>query len=296
MRVISRYDEVVAALEDPAYVVPPAVPAETGVAWLRSHVARFSEGADHDRRRALAVAELDKIDPEDLRTAAGDNPTAILAAALGLPADVLPGVVSDVAAVARVYLLGEVDPEADAAVERLVAAVGRAASRGRSTTVEKRATVDGGEQLAVDGDERATVDGDERATVDGGEQLAVDGDERATVDGGEPAAVDGGEPAAGNEGDHDEVTAARIGLLVQAHTATATLVARSIDSGRSVAETVRVDSPVPGTRRLDPEGDLVFLDFAKANAEATGEPVTFGAGRHRCPGKAHALAIAEGLR
>jgi len=228
--------------EDPAYVVPPAVPAETGVAWLRSQVARFSEGADHDRRRALAVAELEKIDPEDLRTAAGDNPTAILAAALGVPADALPGVVSDVAAVARVYLLGEVDREADAAVERLVAAVGAAAPRGRSTTVEE--------------------------------------DGQAT----------------GSGGDHDEATAARIGLLVQAHTATATLVARSIDSGRSVAETVRVDSLVPGTRRLDPDGDLVFLDFLKANAEAAGEPLTFGAGRHRCPGKAHALAIAENLR
>jgi cytochrome P450 len=273
MRVISRYDEVVAALEDPAYVVPPAVPAETGVAWLRSHVARFSEGADHDRRRAMAVAELDKIGPEDLRTAAGDNPTAILAAALGLPPDRLPGVVSDVAAVARVYLLGEVDPEADAAVERLVAAVG-GASRGRSTTVKEG----------------------EEATVEEGEEATVEEGEEATVEDGEESTFEEGGQVTGNEGDHDEATAARIGLLVQAHTATATLVARSIDSGRSVAETVRVDSPVPGTRRLDPDGDLVFLDFTKANAEAAGEPVTFGAGRHRCPGKAHALAVAEGLR
>ena len=229
MRVISRYHEVIAALEDPAYGVPPVAPATTGVAWLRSHVARFSEGADHDRRRALAVAELAKIDPDGLRTAAGDNPTAILAAALGLDADV----VSDVAAIARVYLPGEDDPAADAAVERLVKAC-----RGGSTTVNE-------------------------------------------------------------QGPADDAVAARIGLLVQAHTATAALVARSIDSGRSVAETVRVDSPVPGTRRLDPDGDLVFLDFVAANTEAAegaGEPVTFGAGRHRCPGRAHALAIAEGLR
>ena len=65
--------EVVAALEDPAYTVPPAAPARTGVAWLRSHVARFSEGAEHERRRALAVAILDKIDPDSLRTAPGPS-------------------------------------------------------------------------------------------------------------------------------------------------------------------------------------------------------------------------------
>jgi hypothetical protein len=99
MRVISRPDEVVAALEDPAYSVPPAAPAATGVAWLRSHVARFSEGAEHERRRALAVDILDKIDPNRLRTASGDNPTAVLADALGVN-----GVFDDVAAVAAVYL------------------------------------------------------------------------------------------------------------------------------------------------------------------------------------------------
>jgi cytochrome P450 len=193
MRVISRPDEVVAALEDPAYTVPPVAPAETGVAWLRSHVARFSEGAEHERRRALAVAILDKIDPESLRTAPGANPTEILAGALGVS-----GVVDDVAAVAVVYLQGE-GRDADAAVERLVTAFG---------------------------------------------------------------------------GVHDEETAARIGLLVQGHTATAALVAQAAH-------------PVPGTRRLDPDGDLVFLDFKE-------DPdLMFGAGRHQCPGRAHALAIAN---
>jgi hypothetical protein len=200
MRVISRPDEVVAALEDPAYTVPPAAPGNRGVAWLRAHVARFSEGAEHVRRRALAVAILDKIDPDSLRTAPGRNPTEILAIALGaLGGPDVVAVVAVVAAVAPVYLLGEnVTPDADDAVERLVEAFG---------------------------------------------------------------------------GEHDEETAARIGLLVQAHTATAALVAKA-------------EHPVPGTRRLDPDGDLVFLDF-------TGDPrLMFGAGRHQCPGKAHALAIA----
>jgi hypothetical protein len=197
MRVISRPDEVVAALEDPAYTVPPAEPAPAGIGWLRSHVARFSEGADHERRRALAVAVLETIDPARLRTAPGDNPTAILAGELGVEG--VEGVVQDVAAVAAGYLLGDAGSSGDAAVERLVEAFG---------------------------------------------------------------------------GNHDEETAARIGLLVQAHAATAALVAKAAH-------------PVPGTRRIDPDGDLVFLDF-------TEDPtLMFGAGRHRCPGKAHALAIAD---
>ena len=95
-------------------------------------------------------------------------------------------------------------------------------------------------------------------------------------------------------GVHDDETAARIGLLLQAHTATAALVRNALEHGRTVEETVRIDSPVPGTRRLDPDGDVVFLDFVRANAEGVGEPVTFGAGRHRCPGRAHALAMAQG--
>jgi hypothetical protein len=197
MRVITRPDEVVAALEDPRYTVPPAAPAETGVAWLRSQVARFSEGVEHERRRALAVAILDKIDPESLRTAPGAGPTEILGAALGVNEGV-SGVVDDVAAVAAVYLQGE-SPDADAAVERLVVTFG---------------------------------------------------------------------------GTHDEETAARIGLLVQGHNATAALAAGAAH-------------PVPGTRRLDPDGDLVFLDFM-------GDvDLLFGAGRHQCPGRAHALAMAN---
>ncbi|MCS7483946.1 hypothetical protein ACFFQW_28690 [Umezawaea endophytica] len=74
-------------------------------------------------------------------------------------------------------------------------------------------------------------------------------------------------------GAYDEVTANRIGLLVQACAATAALVAG-------------VHPPVPTTRRVAPDGAVVEVDL-------TDHP--FGLGAHACPGERHALAIAEGL-
>ncbi|MFE3187787.1 hypothetical protein ACFXHA_02200 [Nocardia sp. NPDC059240] len=69
----------------------------------------------------------------------------------------------------------------------------------------------------------------------------------------------------------DEVTANRIGLLVQAHAATAALI-----EGRN--------PPVPTTRRVVPSGEVVEVDL-------TGRP--FGEGRHACPGRLHAMALAD---
>ncbi|MGW1075153.1 hypothetical protein [Streptomyces sp. NPDC002537] len=114
-----------AVLTDPEFVVPP-VPHSSpgGIAWLRSSVARFSSGAAHRRRRALAVAELASVDPGGLRLRAaerGDGPVEVLAGALGLPADVA----DDVAVVAKSYQPHTtITEEADRAVARLVEACG----------------------------------------------------------------------------------------------------------------------------------------------------------------------------
>ncbi len=108
------------ALTDPAYTVPSVPPADHGVAWLRASVARFSSGADHARRRALAVDALATVDPDELRKAARNaaGPVEVLAEALGLPASVA----DDVAIVARSYQPHTtITVEADQAVERLVA-------------------------------------------------------------------------------------------------------------------------------------------------------------------------------
>lgn len=106
-------------LLDPAHTVPAVPFGATGVAWLRAHVARFSEGPDHDRRRRLAEEILSTVDVAALERPG--NPVAKLAAELGLPRDV----VADVSAIAKSYQPHTtVTPEADRAVERLVSLCG----------------------------------------------------------------------------------------------------------------------------------------------------------------------------
>jgi hypothetical protein len=104
-------------LEDPAYSVPVALPATSGVGWLRGVVARFSEGDTHRRRRALVVSVIEQL---GLVTYEG-TPTRSLLAALGLPADLE----ADVALVAAAYQphLPQVHA-ADLAADRLVEACG----------------------------------------------------------------------------------------------------------------------------------------------------------------------------
>ncbi|MEV7182653.1 hypothetical protein [Kitasatospora sp. NPDC093102] len=237
----SRYDDVTAALADPALVPPPAAPGATPgtVAWLRSAVARFSSGEPHARRRALVLADLERLDPSRLRVAAagGFEPDVrlrvvrVLAAELGL-ADP-EAVARDVATVARAYFADTPDdPAADVAVARLLPAMG----------------------------------------------------------------------------DRDEETAAnRIGLLVQACDATAALVEGARRHEDGPAGVLRTDPPLRTMRRLAaratavggvevPAGTQVLLDIAAAQAGAPeGVALTFGAPPRSCPGRAQAMAIAEGI-
>ncbi len=114
----------------------------------------------------------------------------------------------------------------------------------------------------------------------------------------------------------DEVTAARIALLVQACDATAGLVGNAVPAMlRSephdpieaiLAETLCHDPPVRATRRLatvaarvgDAEiaaGALVEVDLAAAARQGRDSGIAFGSGPHACPGRDHALAIAGGM-
>jgi cytochrome P450 len=130
-------------------------------------------------------------------------------------------------------------------------------------------------------------------------------------------------------GSADERTAARISLLVQASTATATLIGNAVNAWRAwhprcdvpalVLETLRHDPPVPlmrrvcvapariGTAGLEP-GVPVALDLRLANRDPevfadpdrfvpgrTTSHLTFGAGIRPCPGRDHAVAIAVGV-
>lgn len=128
------------SLSAPVPPVPLDVPLGS-VAWLRASVARFSNGADHVRRRAPAVDALASVDADSLREKAflrtqaiisgldvvevmaeiaRPVPVGVLAEALGLP-----DVSADVAGVAAAYHPHVVPGEAaEAALTRLVAACG----------------------------------------------------------------------------------------------------------------------------------------------------------------------------
>lgn len=257
---LTRHAEITAVLADPRFDVLAAPAAPHGLAWLRGAVSRFSRGAVHARRRALAVAALAEIPPARLRAAARalaehgeaeprDVPVTALAAALGATRPVTEAV----AAVTPGYFGGVPNGQSgvDEAVRELIEAFG---------------------------------------------------------------------------GEATEATAARIGLLVQAHDATGTLVTNALATLREraldapleavLAESVRHDPPVPVLRReclvdheSGPRGTLVILDVAAANRDPDvfvdpdrfdprrprlGDALTFGAGPRACPGREHALALAAG--
>jgi len=103
-------------------------------------------------------------------------------------------------------------------------------------------------------------------------------------------------------GPEPERAVPRITILVQAHTATERLIAEAIDLAREAGplpvealleRTLRERPPVPGTRRVAPDGTVVALDFTAANRDG-GPIVTFGWGPRACPGAEHALALAAG--
>ena len=77
-------------------------------------------------------------------------------------------------------------------------------------------------------------------------------------------------------GSRDEVTAAKVCVLLQAHAATRALIEklRAGDGG----------PPVPTTRRIAPTGVEVEVDLSDA---------PFGRGRHACPGAQLARLLAE---
>ncbi|OKJ75078.1 isocitrate lyase/phosphoenolpyruvate mutase family protein [Streptomyces sp. CB02460] len=102
-----------------------------------------------------------------------------------------------------------------------------------------------------------------------------------------------------------EAVANRIGLLVQACAATAALVEAAGEEGVPTARVLRDDPPVRVMRRTATratrvagreiaEGDEVVLDLVAAQ-RGNAAPLTFGAPPRVCPGRAHALALAEGL-
>ncbi|MFA1551166.1 cytochrome P450 [Actinomadura chokoriensis] len=131
--VIDRYAAVVAVLRDARFAVPPAAGGPpASLAWLRRTVCRFSEGTEHERRRAIVVDALDALDParsrrraRDLVRAGGapaEVPCRVLGEALGVTD--LDALTEAVPAAASGYLTGQGRDGADAAVAVLVRLLG----------------------------------------------------------------------------------------------------------------------------------------------------------------------------
>jgi hypothetical protein len=94
-------------------------------------------------------------------------------------------------------------------------------------------------------------------------------------------------------GGYDEPTAARIGVLVQACEATATLIDKA--RKRPLEEVLRDDPPVPATKRqalVPVTVGGVAIGAGEVVRVLLAEGLAFGAGPRRCPGRAHALALA----
>ena len=135
-------------LADPSFVVPPVPEAVSpgGIGWLRANVSRFSNGEAHERRRALVVSELERLDLARLRRAARVRATTASRPAESVPVEVLAAelgltaiAVSDVAVVAVVAAAYhphvEAGAEADAAVGRLVEACGGTADEATAVRI-----------------------------------------------------------------------------------------------------------------------------------------------------------------
>ncbi|MHA7262875.1 hypothetical protein ACX80W_06675 [Arthrobacter sp. TMN-37] len=105
-------------LENPHFTVPAPVPGDTGMAWLRGHIVRFSEGPDHRRRRLLTQRVLDAL---DVGPVPGRDPVVAMLQAMGLPLRLRVDVVVVAAAYQPHF---PQTPAADAAVERLIRALG----------------------------------------------------------------------------------------------------------------------------------------------------------------------------
>ena len=106
-----------AILTDPEYRMPAVDGGDSGLAWLRSHVVRFCDGAVHARRREMTEGILQEV----MRAPFVSSPTASLLLAMGLPG----ALADDVALVAAGYQPhSPQNLDADAAADRLVEASG----------------------------------------------------------------------------------------------------------------------------------------------------------------------------
>jgi cytochrome P450 len=115
---VARAADVGAMLTSPDATIGFAAPADTANVAVQSMMARFSDGADHDRRRAIAVAHLSRISPARIRETARQLARERLDAAAGREIEVMSDLARPVPVAALARELGAADSEAVVAATR----------------------------------------------------------------------------------------------------------------------------------------------------------------------------------
>jgi cytochrome P450 len=269
--VVNDLADVHAVLADDRFIVRPAeagAPAGT-VAWLRASVSRFANGPEHDRRRALVVAELDRLDPGALRAAARDRARSALADGAAPSAEATGGLARRVPAMVLAERFGAPDP---GQVATAVDAVAAAYFPGAAEPVER----------AADAATKSLLDLLAGPGLD--EDLVV---ARITV------LVQGYDATA-------NLLAAALSLLPE--------LPADVTTDTLLAETAYRRPPVPALRRVAQAparlgdrsigaGDSLVCEVAAAGAAdgPAAAALTFGYGIRPCPGPAQALALAAGI-
>jgi cytochrome P450 len=279
--VARRYADVTAILADDRFEVAQAPAAmQTGtIAWLRASVSRFTNGEEHQRRRALAVAELAPLDPSGLRQDAQRR----AAAALHEAAD--PG--------------GRLDVMAHLA--RRVPMATMAAALGLEQPVEVAEAVIAAAAAYFPGADEQTAHLADKATAQLVEMLSP-----------APLEVIVARIALMVQG--CDATAGLIGLTLLRLSQAGAADAAGAATDQLLEAALRHDPVVRASRRVAREtaavggaqvqpGDAVLCDVEAANLDPDAyQPpgrerpsLTFGAGLRPCPGPAQALALAAGV-
>jgi len=284
--------EVRAVLADERLDVAPAGAGGTPgtVAWLRASVSRFSTGAEHAQRRALAVAELGRLDPQTLRAAAYERARAELADAAGTGTgvtgrtnelvDVMALLARRVPVAVLATGLGLAEPDRVAAAVIAVAGGYFPAASAEAVSRADPATAWLAEALGASGPEVALARitlmvqaCDATAGLIGTAlhrlQEAGRRDDRGDTDRPDPS-----------YGPTDALIAET---------------ARHQPPVRAIRRVARAAAELGGTPVA--EGDVVVCDIDAAGPAAApdGPPLTFGAGLRPCPAADHARALAAGV-
>jgi cytochrome P450 len=281
---VSRYSQARAVLADPAFEVPEvrAGGPAGSIAWLRSSVSRFTNGPGHTRRRARAVAELDRLDPGELRSDAQVRAEAVIEAAHDR-LEVMESLARSVPVAVLAAGLGIADASRAAELVRVAAA---AYFPGADAERERAADAATAELVRI----LSPADGESIVA-----RIAV-----------LIQACD--------------ATAALIGTVICHALPPAGLRYLDRTTDAIMAEVVRHDPPLCVTRRVSganaaltgmtlPAGQAVLLRVDAVNRDpeihedparfdpgrSQGPTLTFGYGLRPCPGKDHALMLAAGV-